>query len=455
MNDESSSIKKKLRLGIEAAQTGKKNIARVHLTAVLNLEPENIPAMLWLAYVSPSPQETIHLLERVLALDPDNERARAGIRWARGRLSQETIEPDAGDTRQIPAEVQTQPVAPAEIQSQPATETETESQAAESADDESLRQKLLSDDAQKQAKKGALAHRARRTIDPIATILLVVGTLLGLVALGLGALIFVPRDTLAAWLPASTPAAVVSPPLETYPTVAEAPPPFTEVSSTPPANDFASDTDTIIPPLLIEPKTVEPDSAALPVQVELELTPEIVAPLPLAETNLAAIEPATLLGPAPPQTEPEATPAVDNLSLAHQPAYPGEKWIEVNVTTQQITAYEGETPVFSFTGSTGLTYTPTVLGEFHIYWKLESTLMSGPGYYLPGVPYTMYFYRGYSLHGTYWHNNFGTPMSHGCVNLKTDDAKKLFEWADPVMPPGQTQVVATAENPGTLVVVRE
>lgn len=55
--------------------------------------------------------------------------------------------------------------------------------------------------------------------------------------------------------------------------------------------------------------------------------------------------------------------------------------------------------------------------------------MSGPGYYLPDVPYVMYFYRGYGLHGTYWHNNFGVPMSHGCVNLRTEDAAWLFDWA--------------------------
>lgn len=47
--------------------------------------------------------------------------------------------------------------------------------------------------------------------------------------------------------------------------------------------------------------------------------------------------------------------------------------------------------------------------------------MTGPGYDLPNVPYTMYFYQGYGLHGTYWHNNFGTPMSHGCVNMPTPE----------------------------------
>jgi lipoprotein-anchoring transpeptidase ErfK/SrfK len=81
--------------------------------------------------------------------------------------------------------------------------------------------------------------------------------------------------------------------------------------------------------------------------------------------------------------------------------------------------------------------------------------MAGPNYYLPEVPYTMYFYAGYALHGTYWHNNFGQPMSHGCVNLETSQAKQLFDWADPIVPSGQTQVAASANNPGTLVVVHE
>jgi lipoprotein-anchoring transpeptidase ErfK/SrfK len=56
--------------------------------------------------------------------------------------------------------------------------------------------------------------------------------------------------------------------------------------------------------------------------------------------------------------------------------------------------------------------------------------MRGPGYDLHNVPYTMYFYKGYGLHGTYWHNNFGTPMSHGCVNMPTEEAKWAYYWAD-------------------------
>ncbi len=107
----------------------------------------------------------------------------------------------------------------------------------------------------------------------------------------------------------------------------------------------------------------------------------------------------------------------------------GEKWIDVNLSTQTITAYQGYTPVRSARVSTGLPGTPTVVGTYYIYAKYVSAPMSGPGYYLPNVPHIMYFYRGYGIHGAYWHNNFGVPMSHGCVNLSLPDAEWFYNWA--------------------------
>jgi hypothetical protein len=111
------------------------------------------------------------------------------------------------------------------------------------------------------------------------------------------------------------------------------------------------------------------------------------------------------------------------------PDYNGTRWIDVDLSQQMLYAYEGNTIVASFLVSTGVPAYPTVTGQYHIYIKLVSTLMAGPGYYLPDVPYTMYFYKGYGIHGTYWHNNFGHPMSHGCVNMYTPDAEWLFYWA--------------------------
>jgi LysM repeat protein len=104
-------------------------------------------------------------------------------------------------------------------------------------------------------------------------------------------------------------------------------------------------------------------------------------------------------------------------------------WIDIDLSAQRLTAYQSSTAVRSTLVSTGLPRTPTPTGQFRVYVKYASTTMSGPGYYLTNVPYTMYFYRGYGIHGTYWHSNFGHPMSHGCVNLPTPEAQWLYNWA--------------------------
>jgi lipoprotein-anchoring transpeptidase ErfK/SrfK len=135
------------------------------------------------------------------------------------------------------------------------------------------------------------------------------------------------------------------------------------------------------------------------------------------------------------------------------------KWIDVDLTAQRMVAYEGAQPVFSALVSTGLPGTPTVTGRYRIYLKYRSQTMyggnraSGDYYYLPDVPYVQYFYQGYAFHGTYWHANFGQPMSRGCVNMRTDDARWLFEWAEPAAPAGQNQTWADDGHTGTLVVI--
>jgi LysM repeat protein len=107
----------------------------------------------------------------------------------------------------------------------------------------------------------------------------------------------------------------------------------------------------------------------------------------------------------------------------------GGRWIDVDLSAQRVRAYQGNTAVRSMVVSTGIARYPTPPGRFRIYAKYPSVTMSGPGYYLPGVPHTMFFYGGYALHGTYWHSNFGTPMSHGCINLTKADAAWLYSWA--------------------------
>ncbi len=139
----------------------------------------------------------------------------------------------------------------------------------------------------------------------------------------------------------------------------------------------------------------------------------------------------------------------------------GRKHIEVDLTSQRLYAYEGGQQIFNFLISSGK-WGRTPTGDFQIWVKLRSTKMSGGSralhtyYYLPNVPYVMYFYntevpkiKGYSTHGTYWHNNFGQPMSHGCVNMRTSEAKLLYDWAEPLTTSATTY--ATEDNPGTLV----
>lgn len=111
-----------------------------------------------------------------------------------------------------------------------------------------------------------------------------------------------------------------------------------------------------------------------------------------------------------------------------------DKLITVDVGKQRLYAWEGGKIVKPFKVSTGMRYTPTVKGSFKIYKKVDMQDMRGnfppyKPYYIKNVPNVMYFHGAYAIHGTYWHNNFGTRASHGCVNLPLWDAKWLYDWA--------------------------
>lgn len=131
----------------------------------------------------------------------------------------------------------------------------------------------------------------------------------------------------------------------------------------------------------------------------------------------------------------QQTAAESPLSISSQTlGVDDNKWIEVNLSDQRLYMKEGGNVVNSFLVSTGK-WSPTPQGEWRIWTKLTSTRMAGGSkalgtyYNLPNVPYTMYYYQGYGIHGAYWHNNFGNPMSHGCVNMKPEEAKIVFDWA--------------------------
>lgn len=117
--------------------------------------------------------------------------------------------------------------------------------------------------------------------------------------------------------------------------------------------------------------------------------------------------------------------------------FKNQKWIEVDLSKQKIYLKKGKKVVKTYVVSTGKKKTPTIKGTFYIYNKNPKHDMigrynpekKGPDYIQKDVLWATYFKGGYAFHATYWHNNFGTPMSHGCVNMKTKQAKYLYKWA--------------------------
>jgi lipoprotein-anchoring transpeptidase ErfK/SrfK len=107
-----------------------------------------------------------------------------------------------------------------------------------------------------------------------------------------------------------------------------------------------------------------------------------------------------------------------------------QRWIEIDLTRQRLIAWEGDTSVYAVTISTGKEGYETPTGTYAIQTKHEVTRMQGDDYDVPDVPFTMYYDGGYAIHGAYWHNNFGTPVSHGCTNVALDHAEWLFKWAE-------------------------
>ncbi len=241
--------------------------------------------------------------------------------------------------------------------------------------------------AQPESKNGQGTH-------PAAGLLL--GGLIGLIliaCLGVGAI----------WLfgPPRNANAQIAPAIAATATATLAP--ISTATSIPTATAIPTATST---PTLAPTEIVAQATAIGPTEVPTEVP--TAAPLP---TDPPTIEPtAAPIDPPPPTTD-------------------QTRWIDVDLTNQVLRAYEGNTVVRTTLVSSGLPGSPTVTGQFNIYVKYPAQLMVGPGYYLPDVPWVMYFYEGYGLHGTYWHHNFGHPMSHGCVNLPTPEAEWLYNWA--------------------------
>ena len=140
-----------------------------------------------------------------------------------------------------------------------------------------------------------------------------------------------------------------------------------------------------------------------------------------------------------------------------------ERWVEVDLNQQMAIAYEGVRPVKVFVISSGFGDNPTVTVTFRIWVKIAMQDMqggsraAGDAYHVTEVKHVQYFHEDYAFHGTYWHSNFGTPMSRGCINMTEEDAEWLFNWASPFMYDDDDDgwMFSTDANPGTLVLVHE
>jgi lipoprotein-anchoring transpeptidase ErfK/SrfK len=383
MNPNVQAAHEAIRLARQAQLSGDKRAARRYAEQAVQFAPELEEGWLMLAALA-SPRASIAYLQQALKINPASERAQKGMQWAIARLDR------------------TQEVAPQTAGTPPAEDQQAVTQQA--ATQQLVTHKAAAQAAVLQVPLAPTPHHPRQPAPgAIATRRISTPLILLLVlcaALGVAALSGILTPAISAPLgiglasfrggPAATEAVT--------PTQAGSPLDINQPTYTPLPTDTPTPTATFTP-------TATPTD-----------TP---TPLP---TN-------TLL---PPPTmvvyEPTALPT-DSVSAGEVPSHGGERWIDVDLSNQMVYAYEGNSVVNSFLVSTGTWQYPTVTGQFHIWIKLRYTEMIGPGYDLPNVPYTMYFYKGYGLHGTYWHNNFGTPMSHGCVNLSIPDAEWLYNWA--------------------------
>lgn len=137
----------------------------------------------------------------------------------------------------------------------------------------------------------------------------------------------------------------------------------------------------------------------------------------------------------------------------------GERWVDVDLGQQVLVAYEGRTPVYATMVSSGRANHRTPTGVFRIERKVAERTMnsmadSDEEYSVAKVPWTAYFAKGYALHAAYWHDGFGRPRSHGCVNLAPRDARALYAFLAPAAAPGWTEVYGHEAQPGTVVRVK-
>jgi len=361
-----------------ALSVGDRRGARQYAERAAKLAPQLEDPWLVLAAVA-GPRLGLEYIQRALQINPESERARKGMEWVMQHLGQPAA--PIGDTQETAA------VRRGTTQRTPAA-----------------------------VARPAVAAPRKRS-----------GLVLALGMLILGCLILL----VAGWAAMTSPlvaSLIARPVLASQPTPA---PQWAQASIPKPTYTASSPVAGVL-----EAATPTAEALEIPPVTETEPSTDLSTALPTAlPTDLPTAEPTwsgslsmEYVEDTPtPETPAEAPTAVQPNPGESVPS--GTHWIDVDLTQQMLYAYAGDTVVNSFLVSTGTWMTPTVTGKYKIWIKLRSSDMSGPDYYLPDVPYIMYFFKDYGIHGTYWHNNFGTPMSHGCVNMRIPDAEWLYNFA--------------------------
>jgi lipoprotein-anchoring transpeptidase ErfK/SrfK len=369
----------------EALRRADQAEARRWAEQAARLAPQTEEPWLLLAATS-EPRASVEYAKRALVINPQSQRARKAVDWARNRLGPQEAarQVDTSYSQSSPSRVADSP-----LHNLPKAKQTTAPRTEQSP-------------SPKKTTRRSLAY-------PIL--------LLGFVCIVVA---------LAGWWASPVVASILSTSNQPLPTPTQDGPHFAQA-------EF--DKPTFTPEWTFTPSLTPTDLPTL--TPTITLTPEFTTtplptdtPLPTETPGMMemAIVPDTPTSVAPPTKAYVAPAQQANAAPSGGTSY-GSRWIDVNLSQQMVYAYEGDVAVNSFLASTGTWATPTVTGSYKIYVKYVSTTMTGPGYNLPNVPYTMYFYKGYGIHGTYWHHNFGVPMSHGCVNLSIPDAQWLYNWA--------------------------
>jgi lipoprotein-anchoring transpeptidase ErfK/SrfK len=401
-----------------AIQHGDRDAARSWAQEAISLDSNEITAWLILAGIS-DPDDSIRYLKRALEIDPKNETARKGMQWAlqKARQQKQATLPQVSEkltpnkTSDIPeketSEDITQPIrirfSPVPAEKQPIIKKSTDSeQAIIRKPDEAITQTSSKEQPAGRINQGK-KEKKRRTRSRLWLAILpwVFAVMAFCLGLGIWAglanqwLVFaessLPVPVPAFLVPTSTPTQTFTPTYTPTPTNTATPTATATFTSTP------TETPTPTPTFTYTPTITD-------------------TPVPPTETEIPVVQ-VTPIEVQPPSDGVVSSGGTDGF------------WIDVNLSQQMLYAYQNDTLLASFVVSTGTWDHPTVTGQFNIYVMYRYADMSGPGYYLSKVPYVMYFYKGYGLHGTYWHSNFGVPMSHGCVNLTIPDAAWIYERA--------------------------